>query len=274
MGAVKIPVDRLPEGAHVEQWYALKGNSGAGRDGAGTPSKAAVKLRLRLVVQADPSLVSTASPMADAAAAAAALAAMASPAFGHLPPPPPPEPSRSPPSLQPGLPSPKFAGGLLRKPCTDAVVHPQPVCLGAGRHSPAPAFFGPSSDGLPSCAASAAPSRALDPGVLAPKALSTRKRISDDLGPGLQAEPLAHAQSPGSGGGSAAAFGAPSPRSTTGRGSPPPDAVRADAGWWRRQVIASGLVDFVAVREANLALASPNSTSPKILAPKPQSPYL
>jgi hypothetical protein len=226
VGSVKIPVDRLPEGSHVEQWYTLKDG---GQEGASL--QAAVKLRLRLVVRADPSVYATASPMADAAFAAAALAAMAavaSPDFNNLPPPPPPEPSRSPSSLQPGgLPSAKFAGGLLRKQVVDTLAHAQ--TSGSGRSSPTPATLelGCRDGGLPAFGSSRP-----GPGVLSPKASSVHERRAQGLV--LPAEPVAHVPSPISRG-----FGEP---------PPPPDAVRADAGWWRRQVIASGLVDFVAVR--------------------------
>lgn len=219
MGSVKIPVDRLPEGAHVEQWYSLKASA---KDDANL--RAAVKLRLRLVVRADPSVYATASPMADCVRYNGA-AASSHPANGRS-------------SSSPGdTTAQELASIAAAAAAAEKSLHEEEALSASNKGSV---------------------------NNVVPR-LSQSKSMRE---PGDATAPLvslAAAEAGGGRGGRAAvaASGAPpgpaplntpsssmlSSSSSATKEAPqqPPDAVRADAGWWRRQVIASGLIDFIAV---------------------------
>jgi len=206
VGSVKIPVDRLPEGTHVEQWYSLKASA---KDD--TNLKAAVKLRLRLVVRADPSVYATASTIADWVRYNGA-ATSSHPANGR--------------SSSPGdTTAQELASIAAAAAAAETSLHEEEA-LSASK--------GSASHAVPRLSQSKS---TREPGdvttPLVPLAVAV---AASGAPPGPS--PLNTPSSSMLSSSSSAAKEAP---------QQPPDAVRADAGWWRRQVIASGLIDFIAV---------------------------
>ena len=209
VGSVKIPVDRLPEGSHVEQWYSLKASA---KDD--TNLKAAVKLRLRLVVRADPSVYATASPMADWVRYNSAGSSQ-------------PTDRNSSPSEAVNAPkttAQELAAIAAAAAAAENSLHEEEAMSGgkgSASNNAEPRLSQSKSMREPGDA-TAHPVRAVAASVAPPPGPSPLNASSSSM--------LSF---------SSAVKEPPQ--------QPPPDAVRADAGWWRRQVIASGLIDFIAV---------------------------